>query len=69
MIWLIQAVLFGIAIGVAGLCAHLIGPLLANAFSIHELIPTAVVFFAVAAAVGWIGNRIWPETWLHNPVL
>lgn len=69
MIWLVQAVLFGIGIGIAGLSAHLIGPLLATAFAIHELIPTALVFFAVAAAIGWIGNRFWPETWLSNPPL
>ena len=49
MIWIIQAVLFGIGIGFAGLTAHLAGPLLATAFGIDELIPTAIVFFAVAA--------------------
>ena len=69
MIWLAQAVLFGIGIGIAGLAAHLIGPLLATAFAIHELIPTALVFFAVAAVLGWIGNKCWPETWLYNPLL
>jgi hypothetical protein len=69
MIWLVQAALFGIGIGIAGLAAHLIGPLLATAFAIHELIPTAIVFFAVAATLGWIGNRYWPETWLYNPLL
>jgi hypothetical protein len=37
MIWVIQAVLFGIWIGIAGLTAHLAGPLLATAFAIHEL--------------------------------
>jgi hypothetical protein len=68
-IWLVQAVLYGIAIGIAGLSAHLIGPLLASAFAVHELIPTAIVFFAVAAALGWIGNRCWPEDWLYNPLL
>jgi hypothetical protein len=69
MIWMIQAVLFGIGIGVAGLTAHLAGPLLATAFAIDELIPTAIVFFAVAAGLGWIGNRFWPEEWLYNPLL
>ena len=69
MIWIIQAVLFGIAIGVAGLTAHLAGPLLAAAFAIDELIPTAIVFFAVAAGLGWTGNRFWPEDWLYNPLL
>ena len=69
LVWLIQAVLFGIGIGIAGLSAHLIGPLLGAALAIHELIPTAVVFFAVAAALGWIGNRFWPENWLYDPLL
>jgi MFS-type transporter involved in bile tolerance (Atg22 family) len=61
MIWIVQAVLFGIGIGVAGLTAHLAGPLLAKTFAIHELIPTAVVFIAMAAGLGWLGNRFWPE--------
>ena len=69
MIWLVQAVLFGIGIGVAGLTAHLAGPWLATAFAIDELIPTAIVFFAVAAGLGWMGNKLWPEDWLHNPLL
>jgi hypothetical protein len=69
MIWIIQAVLFGIGIGIALLTAHLAGPLLATAFEIDELIPTAVVFFAVAAVLGWLGNRFWPEDWLYNPLL
>jgi hypothetical protein len=69
MIWVIQAVLFGIGIGFAGLTAHLAGPLLAAAFAIDELIPTAIVFFAVTAGLGWIGNRFWPEDWLYNPLL
>jgi hypothetical protein len=69
MIWFIQAVLFGIGIGVAMLTAYLAGPLLATFFAIHELIPTAIVFFAVAAGLGWIGNRFWPEEWLYNPLL
>jgi hypothetical protein len=69
MIWIVQAVLFGIGIGFAGLMAHLAGPLLAAAFAIDELIPTAIVFFAVAAGLGWIGNRFWPEDWLCNPLL
>jgi len=69
MIWVIQAVLFGLGIGFAGLTAHLAGPLLATAFAIDELIPSAIVFFAVAAGLGWIGNRFWPEEWLCNPLL
>ena len=69
MVWIIQAVLFGIGIGFAGLTAHLAGPLLAAVFAIDELIPTAIVFFAVAALLGWIGNRFWPEDWLYNPLL
>jgi hypothetical protein len=69
MIWIIQAVLFGIGIGIAGLTAHLAGPPLATAFAIDELIPTAIVFFAVAAALGWLGNRLWPDEWMYNPLL
>jgi hypothetical protein len=42
-------VLFGIGIGIAGLSAHLRGDLAAWAF---DIIPTAVIFFAVAAALG-----------------
>ena len=45
------------------------GPLLAAAFAIDELIPTAIVFFAVAAALGWLGNRFRPEGWMYNPLL
>jgi hypothetical protein len=45
------------------------GPLLAAAFAIDELIPTAIVFFAVAAALGWLGNRFRPEDWMYNPLL
>jgi hypothetical protein len=40
----------------------------ACAFEINGIIPTAVIFFAVAAALGWVGNRFWPETWLYNPL-
>jgi len=69
MIWIIQAVLFGIGIGFAGLTAHLAGPLLATAFAIDELIPTAIVSFAVVAVLGWFGNRFWPEDWMYNPLL
>ena len=68
-IWLIQAVLFLIGISTAGLAAHLGGPLIAGTFNIDELIPSAVIFFGVAAALGWIGNRFWPEHWIHNPFL
>ena len=69
MIWIIQAVLLGIVIGIALLTAHLAGPLLAAAFAIDELIPTAIVFFAVTAGLGWIGNRFWPAEWLFNPLI
>jgi hypothetical protein len=69
LIWIIQAVLFGIGIGIALLTAHLAGPLLATAFAIDELIPTAIVFFAVVAVLGWFGNRFWPEEWMYNPLL
>ena len=68
-IWIVQAVLFGIGIGIAGLTAHLAGPLLAAAFAVDELIPTAIVFFAVAATLGWLGNRFRPEDWMYNPLL
>jgi hypothetical protein len=68
-IWLIQAVLFFIGICAAGLAAHVGGPLIAGAFNIDELIPSAIIFFAVAAALGWIGNKFWPEDWIHNPLL
>jgi hypothetical protein len=67
--WFIQALLFGIGIGTAGLAAHLLGPLLASAFAIHELIPTALVFFTAAAGLGWLGSRYWPEDWSYNPLL
>jgi hypothetical protein len=69
LIWLLQGVVLGIAIGFAGLTAHLAGPLVAKTFAIHELIPSAVVFFAAAAGLGWIGNRVCPEDWLSNPLL
>jgi hypothetical protein len=68
-IWLIQAMLFLIGIGTAGLAAHLGGLLIAGAFNVDELIPSAVIFFAVAATLGWIGNKFWPEDWLYNPFL
>jgi hypothetical protein len=69
MIWIIQAVLFGIGIGIALLTAHLAGPLLATAFAIDELLTTAIVFFSVASGLGWIGSRFWPEDWMYNPLL
>ena len=73
VIWTVQLLLFGIGIGVAGLAAHLIGPLLAGTFSIDQLIPTALVFFVVAAALGWIADRYWPQDWIqdwiYNPLL
>jgi hypothetical protein len=69
VIWTVQALLFGIGIGMAGLSAHVAGPLVAGIFDIHELIPSALIFFAVAAALGWIGNRLWPEDWIYNPLL
>lgn len=69
VIWIIQVVLFGIGICFAGLTAHLAGPLLAAAFAIDELIPTAIVFFAVATGLSWIGNKFWPEEWMYNPLL
>jgi hypothetical protein len=68
-IWLIQAALFFTGICAAGLAANVGGPLIAGAFNIDELIPSAIIFFAVAAALGWIGNKFWPEDWIHNPLL
>ncbi|KRR15217.1 hypothetical protein CQ14_28250 [Bradyrhizobium lablabi] len=70
VIWAVQALLFCVGIGVAGLSAHLFGPIIAETFSIHELIPTALIFFAVAATLGWIGSRFLPESWTYdNPLL
>jgi MFS-type transporter involved in bile tolerance (Atg22 family) len=69
VIWTVQVLLFAIGMGVAGLFAHLFGPIMAEVFSIDELIPSALIFFAVAAALGWIGNKFWPEDWLYNPLL
>ena len=65
----VQAILFVIGVGSAGLAAHLGGDLIAEAFDVDALIPSAVIFFAVAAALGWVGNRLWPEDWLYNPFL
>jgi hypothetical protein len=69
VIWTVQVLLFCIGIGVAGLTAHLTGPLVAATFDIDELIPTALVFFVVAAMLGWIGDRFWPQDWIYNPLL
>jgi len=69
VIWAVQVLLFCVGIGVAGLSAHLFGPIIAETFGIHELIPTALIFFSVAATLGWIGNRFWPEEWMCNPLL
>ena len=52
-----------------GTCSHLGGPLITGAFNVDELIPSAIIFFAVAATLGWIGNKLWPEDWIHNPLL
>jgi hypothetical protein len=52
-----------------GIGSHVGGSLIAGAFNIDELIPSAIIFFAVAAALGWIGNKFWPEDWIHNPLL
>ena len=65
VIWICQGLLFLIGIGTAGLACsgrHLI----AGAFNVDDLVPTAVIFFAMAATIGWIGDRIWPETWMPN---
>jgi hypothetical protein len=68
-ILLCQAVLFCTGIGTAGLAAHLGGALIAGALAIDELIPAAIIFFAVAALLGWIGDRVWPQTWMSYPLL
>jgi hypothetical protein len=68
VIWTTQALLFSIGIGMAGLSAHVIGPLTAGIFDIHELIPSGLIFFAVAAVLGWVGNRFWSEDWIYNPL-
>jgi MFS-type transporter involved in bile tolerance (Atg22 family) len=69
VLWTVQVLLFGIGIGTAGLLARLFGPIIGQAFAIDELIPTALIFFTMAAALGWLGNRFWPEDWMHNPLL
>ena len=69
VIWTIQAVLFGVGIGTAGLAAHLLGPLLGRALAVDELIPSALVFFTAAAGLGWGGSKYWPEDWTYNPLL
>jgi hypothetical protein len=70
VIWTVHAVLFCIGIGIAGLTAHLLGPLLARAFAIDALIPTALVFFTAVAGLGWLGNRCWPDDGTcYNPLL
>ena len=68
MILIVQAVLFGIGIGIAGLTAHLAGALVAAVFAIDELIPTAIVFFSVMGPSDGLETG-WPEDWLHNPLL
>lgn len=62
-----QGLLFGIGIGAAGLAAHLGGGLIAAAFNVDALIPSAILFFAVLALIGWTVDRFWPETWTYNP--
>ena len=52
VIWTVQVLLFGIGIGVAGLAAHLIGPLIAGAFNIDELIPSALDLLRRGGGVG-----------------
>ncbi len=62
VILMYQGVLFLIGFGMAGLTAPLGGALVAGVFGIDDLIPSAVIFFAAMAVIGWIGNRFWPET-------
>jgi hypothetical protein len=64
-----QAVLFGIGFGTAGLAAHLGGALVAGAFAVDALIPTAIIFFAVVAALASAGSRFWPDTRMPDPFL
>ena len=68
-IWICQCLLFLLGIGTAQLCAELGSQLVVSAFHIDETLPKAVIFFGTAALLGWIGNRYWPEGWLHNPLL
>ena len=68
-LWLIQAVLFVLGIGTAGLAAHVGGGLVAGAFNVDDAIPDLIIFFAVMGALGWIGGRLWPEEWGGNPFL
>jgi hypothetical protein len=69
VVWICQILFFCIGFGTAGLTAHLGGDLIAWAFDINELIPTAVIFFAAVALIGWTVDRIWPESWMYNPFL
>jgi hypothetical protein len=69
VVWICQILFFCIGFGAAGLTAHLGGDLIAWAFDINELIPTAVIFFAAVALIGWTVDRIWPESWMYNPFL
>jgi len=69
VVLLYQAVLFGIGFGTAGLAAHLGGAFVAGAFGVDELIPGAIIFFAVVALLARIGSRFWPETWMPSPFL
>jgi hypothetical protein len=64
VIWICQIVLFTIGIGIAGLSAQLGGALVAWAFDINDIIPSAVIFFAATAAMGRVGNRFWLATLL-----
>jgi len=68
-IWICQCVLFLLGIGIAQLSAELGSHLVVSAFHIDETLPKAAIFFGPAALLVWIGNRYWPEHWLHNPPL
>lgn len=69
VIWIVQAILLVIGMATAGLAAHLAGDLVAKVFDVDALIPSAIIFYGVAAALGWAGNRLSPEDWLYNPFL
>jgi hypothetical protein len=68
-IWICQFVLFVIGLAAAMLCAQFGGQAIAWAFGIDELVPKAAIFFGSLAAVGLIGNRLWPEQWWGNWLL
>jgi hypothetical protein len=69
IIWFCQAVLFGVGVAAAMLCAQFGAEAIAWTLGIDELVPKAVIFFGSLAIVGLIGNRVWPEHWTGNRLL